>query len=161
MDYEIAIEDATETRYVAVRLECSPAEFEAQVEQALTQIWALMDDALIAPAGPPICLVPQIQNLDDEVPPPSPWKLLAGFPIEDEVAAEEPVVLGTLPGGRVLTTVHEGELKTLSTAYLALQVHMQTHGLTPNGPPWEVYLTDPVWEPDPQRWRTIVRWAVQ
>jgi effector-binding domain-containing protein len=161
MDYHIDIEEGIETPYVGVSLECSPQDFEAQVEQALTQVWALMDEADINPAGPPICLVPQISTIDDEVPPPSPWRLIAGFPVEDEVAGEDPVVVGTLPGGKILTTVHEGELKSLSTAYLALQVYMQSHDLSPNGPPWEVYLTDPVWEPDPEEWRTIVRWAVQ
>lgn len=161
MEYDIQLEEAQKQRYAAVRMECMPDEFEERVEQALTQMWTIMDEAGVAPAGPPICVVPQIREVDDEVPPPTPWQLITGFPIEDEVAAEDPVVVDDLPGGRILTTVHEGSLKSLSTAYLALQVYMQTHDLRPNGCPWEVYLTDPVWEPDPDQWRTIVRWAVE
>ena len=87
--------------------------------------------------------------------------MLVGFPVEEELAAEDPVRFGHLPGGKVLTTLHMGKLDSLSTAYLALQVHMMAEGLTPVGAPWEVYLTDPVWEPDPAQWRTIVNWAVK
>ena len=120
-----------------------------------------MGDSGIAPAGPPFCLVPQITTTEDEVPPPSPWKLIVGFPVEGELEAEEPILFGHLPGGKVLTTLHMGKLDTLSTAYLALQVQMMKDGLTPVGAPWEVYLSDPAWEPDPEQWRTVVNWAVE
>lgn len=161
MDYRIRTEELPAQPYVAFEITCDPREFERKIEQTLTEVWSLLESADVPPAGPAFCLVPQITGLDDEVPPPSPWRLICGFPVEDELEAEDPVKLGKLPGGRVLSTVHKGKLDTLSTAYLALQVHMQTEGLQPQGCPWEVYLTDPVWEPDPAQWRTIVRWAVR
>ena len=161
MDYEIEVVELPEQPYVALELECSQGEFPFEVEKTLTAIWGLLDSVGVPPAGPPICIVPQIGTTDDEVPPPQPWQLVVGFPVEDELEAEDPVRFGHLPGGRVLTTLHMGKLDTLSTAYLALQVHMMAEGLEPSGPPWEVYLTDPVWEPDPEQWRTVVNWAVK
>jgi effector-binding domain-containing protein len=161
MDYEIELIELPEQPYVALDLVCSPDEFPFEVEKILTEIWGLLDVVGIPPAGPPICLVPQISSTEDEVPPPTPWRLLVGFPVEEELAAEDPVRFGHLPGGKVLTTLHMGKLESLSTAYLALQVHMMAKGLTPVGSPWEIYLTDPVWEPDPAQWRTIVNWAVK
>jgi effector-binding domain-containing protein len=161
MDYRIEIEALPEQPYVALEFTCSPSEFERKVEQTLTEVWSLLDGAGVPPVGPPFCLVPQIESLEDEIPPASPWRLVCGFPVEDELEAEEPVRLGILPGGKVLTTMHKGRLDTLSTAYLALQVHIVAKGLVPRGSPWEVYLTDPVWEPDPDQWRTIVRWAIE
>ena len=161
MDYRIEIEEGIEQPYVGFEFECMPSEFEAMVEQTLTEVWSLLETVGVPPAGPPICVVPQIESSDDEIPPPSPWRLICGFPVEDELEAEDPVKLGTLPGGRVLTTEHRGKLDKLSTAYLALQIFMTEKGLEPNGPPWEIYLTDPVWEPDESQWRTIVRWPVR
>lgn len=161
MDYRIEIEELPEQPYVAFEVLCSPQEFEQKLEQTLTEVWSLLESADVPPAGPPFCLVPQITGLEDEIPPVSPWRLICGFPVDDELEAEEPVKLGTLPGGRVLTTMHKGKFDSLSTAYLALQVHLLAHGLEPVGSPWEIYLTDPVWEPDPERWRTIVRWAIR
>ncbi len=161
MEYQVEVEEGIEQPYVGFEFECMPDEFETRIEQTLTEVWSLLDTAGVIPAGPPICVVPQIQHLDDEIPPPTPWRLICGFPVEDEVEAEDPVKVGTLPGGRVATTVHQGKLDTLSTAYLALQVHMMQNGMEPNGPPWEIYLTDPVWEPDESQWRTVVRWAIR
>ncbi|RKZ13134.1 hypothetical protein DRQ53_00585 [bacterium] len=161
MDYKIEVVELLKQPYVALDLTCSPEEFPLEVEKSLTSIWGVLDATAVPPAGPPICIVPQITSTDDEVPPPTPWRLLVGFPVEDELIAEDPVCFGHLPGGKVLQTLHMGKLDTLSTAYLALQVYMMKEGLTPNGVPWEVYLTDPVWEPDPEQWRTEVNWAVK
>lgn len=161
MDYAVETIELPAQPYVALNLTCSPGEFPFEVEKCLTSIWGLLDAVGVPPAGPPICIVPQISTTEDEVPPPTPWELLVGFPVEDELEAEDPVRFGHLPGGKVLTTLHMGKLETLSTAYLALQVHMMKEGLTPAGSPWEVYLTDPVWEPDPEQWRTVVNWAVK
>ena len=159
-DYRIEMEEGIEQRYVGFELTCTPDEFPRRTEQILTEVWSLLDTAGVPPVGPPFCLVPQIRSVDDPLPPESPWRLVCGFPVEDEVEAEDPVKVGILPGGKILTTVHEGKLDSLSTAYLALQVHMMKEGLEPNGSPWEVYLTDPVWEPDESQWRTVVRWPV-
>jgi effector-binding domain-containing protein len=161
MDYEVEMVELPEQPYVALDLECTTDQFQFEVEKILTEIWGLLETVGVPPAGPPVCIVPQIQTTDDPVPPPLPWQLVVGFPVEGELEAEDPVRLGKLPGGRVLTTLHMGKLDSLSTAYLALQVHMMSHGLEPEGSPWEVYLTDPVWEPDPERWRTVVNWAVK
>lgn len=161
MDYEIQTERLLPQPYVGFEIVCSADEFETEVERTLTEVWSLLENTEVPPAGPPLCIVPQISSLDDEIPPPQPWRLICGFPVEDQLVAEEPVKYGVLPGGQVLTTVHQGKLDSLSTAYLALQVHFLTKGLEPNGPPWEIYLTDPVWEPDPEQWRTIVRWPVK
>ena len=161
MDYSVEVVELPEQPYVAMEVVCSPEEFAFEVEKTATAVWGLLGDSGIAPAGPPFCLVPQITTTEDEVPPPSPWKLIVGFPVEDELEAEEPILFGHLPGGKVLTTLHMGKLDTLSTAYLALQVQMMKDGLTPVGAPWEVYLSDPAWEPDPEQWRTVVNWAVE
>lgn len=130
MDYAVETIELPAQPYVALNLTCSPGEFPFEVEKCLTSIWGLLDAVGVPPAGPPICIVPQISTTEDEVPPPTPWELLVGFPVEDELEAEDPVRFGHLPGGKVLTTLHMGKLETLSTAYLALQVHMMKEGLT-------------------------------
>ena len=161
MDYRVETEEGIDQRYVGFELTCMPDEFPRRTEQTLTEVWSLLESAGVAAVGPPFCLVPQITSADDPLPPETPWRLICGFPVDDEVEAEDPVKVGTLPGGKHLTTEHRGRLDTLSTAYLALQVQMMKDGLEPNGPPWEVYLSDPVWEPDESQWRTIVRWPVR
>jgi effector-binding domain-containing protein len=161
MEYSIETIELPEQPYVAMEAVCDPDDFPFEVEKTLTAVWSLLDEAGIPAVGPPMCIVPQITGTEDEVPPPTPWTLIVGFPVEDELEAQDPILFGHLPGGKVLTTLHMGKLDTLSTAYLSLQVHMMKEGLTPVGAPWEVYLSDPAWEPDPEQWRTVVNWAVK
>jgi effector-binding domain-containing protein len=161
MDYKVEVVELPEQPWVGMEIVCSPGEFPFETEKTLTAVWSVLDAAGVPPAGPPICIVPQITTTEDEVPPPTPWRLIVGFPVEDELEAQDPILFGHLPGGKVLTTLHMGKLDSLSTAYLTLQVRMMQEGLTPNGAPWEVYLSDPVWEPDPEQWRTVVNWAMK
>ena len=62
--------------------------------------------------------------------------------------------VGTLPGGKAAFTVHEGPYETLGDAHAALDVWMNANDITPTGPPWEVYITDPAEVPDPANWIT-------
>jgi effector-binding domain-containing protein len=80
----------------------------------------------------------------------------AGFPIQREFPVTGRVKLTRLPGGPVATTVHVGPYERLSTTYGDLNAWVAAQGRTPAGPMWEVYLTDPEQEPDPERWRTEV-----
>ncbi|HYO20461.1 MAG TPA: hypothetical protein VES02_17550, partial [Dermatophilaceae bacterium] len=41
-------------------------------------------------------------------------------------------------------------------SYGALTAWMRDRGVEPNGDMWEVYLSDPVAEPDPSTWRTEI-----
>ncbi|MCR9159220.1 MAG: GyrI-like domain-containing protein [Nannocystaceae bacterium] len=84
----------------------------------------------------------------------------AGLPVAPGAAATEDILLGELPGGTALTTIHIGPYDTLPTAYGALQARMKDDALRPSGAPWEVYLTDPGEVPDPADWKTQVFWPI-
>lgn len=76
---------------------------------------------------------------------------------DDEV---DDVRLVTIPGGPVATTLHRGPYETLHEAYAALEAWVKEQGLSPAGPPWEVYITDPTQVEDPSEWETEVNWPV-
>jgi effector-binding domain-containing protein len=75
--------------------------------------------------------------------------------------AAEGVVEDTLPGGSVASTIHAGTYDTLTHAYAALEIWIDSQGLRPAGAPWEAYITDPAEHPDPRDWRTEVLWPVK
>jgi effector-binding domain-containing protein len=80
----------------------------------------------------------------------------AGFfvyePITEPLA--DGVVPSQLPTGTVVTTTHVGPYEKLADTYRAMAEWAATQGLMPSGPMWEVYLTDPMREPDASKWRT-------
>ena len=61
-----------------------------------------------------------------------------------------------MPAGRTVTGVHLGPYETLGNTYADMSAWAIAHGLLPTGEMWEVYLTDPKREPNPNGWRTGV-----
>lgn len=84
----------------------------------------------------------------------------AGFPVAGTVRPQGNVHPGELPAGLVAEAIHEGSYDTLHQTYAAVQRHCDAVGLTPGPVCWEQYLSDPEVEPDPARWRTLIRWPV-
>lgn len=80
----------------------------------------------------------------------------AGLPTASAVAPRGEVLASSLPGGPVAVMTHVGPYDEMEPAYQALADWVAARGGAPAGDPWEVYLTDPEQEPDPQRWRTEI-----
>jgi effector-binding domain-containing protein len=78
-----------------------------------------------------------------------------------QATGEAAVRADTLPGGPAAFTVHMGSYDTLADAYGAIQQWIESEGLTPAGPPWECYVTDPAEHPNPADWKTEVYWPLQ
>jgi effector-binding domain-containing protein len=87
-------------------------------------------------------------------------ELEAGFPTAAPCAPLGEVVPSQLPGGSVATGVHVGPYETMVETYNQLMSWMTTQGLVPAEGMWEIYLSDPVQEPDSSKWRTRIFWPV-
>jgi len=82
--------------------------------------------------------------------------LEAGMPVSKPIEGNDRVRPNSLPAGRVASTWHVGPYHELGRTYERLTGWLKQEGLTPNGPSWEIYWTDPGMQPDPKRWRTQV-----
>ncbi len=80
--------------------------------------------------------------------------LEAGAPVVAAIEVEEPVRCYQLPELHVASLMHEGPYEGLGDAHAALQGWVSQQGHTRNGPPMEIYWTDPGAEPDTSKWRT-------
>jgi len=81
----------------------------------------------------------------------------AGVPLASpapDPGADSGLMVGSLPAGNAAFVVHTGPYDTLGDAHIALDVWMNDNDVTPTGPPWEVYITDPAEVPDPAEWIT-------
>lgn len=87
----------------------------------------------------------------------------AGVPLAetaDAPPADSGLSTGHLPAGTVAVTVHKGPYEDLGDAHIALDRWMTENEVTPAGPPWEIYITDPAEVPDPADWLTEVIWPI-
>jgi DNA-binding transcriptional MerR regulator len=67
---------------------------------------------------------------------------------------------GSLPAVTALTLTARGPYERLGLAYRALQHWLEEHGVTPTGPPREIYVTDPE-ETSPEETVTVVAWPIR
>lgn len=161
MSYEVEILTLPPEKLATLRFECDAEDFSEMVEQGLTELWTYLELNGSGPAGNPASWRLDLSGTEDEIPPSSPWSIETGFPILEDVPARDAISVKDWPGARVATCVHEGDLAKVFDAYLLLQSWIEAEGHEPAGAPWEVYLTDPVTQPDMEKWRTQVRWPIR
>lgn len=87
-------------------------------------------------------------------PPADVVELEVGLVVDGEVEPDGDVIPSALPGGRAARLVHHGAYDGLGEAWAGLLAWVAEQGLTPAGPMWEVYVTEPTPETDPASLRT-------
>jgi effector-binding domain-containing protein len=87
-------------------------------------------------------------------PPSDTADLEAGFPVSAPVEPDGDVLPSALPGGRVARLVHHGSYDELGSSWARLMTWAEEQGLTHTGVFWEVYLTEPTPDGDPDAMRT-------
>lgn len=120
----------------------------------LSRVYSTVDRQIHA-AGAHVagCPFARYRALDSEF---REFEIEAGVPVVLGVAGHGEVELSALPGGPAAVTVHRGPYERMEPAYEAITDWMQEQGVTPEGPAWEVYHTDPNEQPDPATWETEV-----
>jgi effector-binding domain-containing protein len=121
-------------------------------DRALPAVTAALGAQGAHPVGPPFAW--------DFGMPTDTFEVEVGFPVAGPIAAAGGVAAGTLPEGPVVRAVHVGSYDTLPQTYDEMFAWMKTEGLEPADAMWEVYLSDPSRQPDPETWRTEVWWPV-
>ena len=71
------------------------------------------------------------------------FKIAAGFPVEKPVEGNGEILAEVIPGGKYLSTIHEGPYDAMEPAYAALNDFAKEKGLEPTGVVYEYYLNDP------------------
>jgi effector-binding domain-containing protein len=84
----------------------------------------------------------------------------AGITVSGEAECEG-VEYIELPACKVVTCMHVGPYEEIGEVYDDIQEYITENGMKINGAVWEVYLTDPSSEPDPEKYRTQVYFPVE
>jgi effector-binding domain-containing protein len=81
-------------------------------------------------------------------------ELEVGYPTDGEVRPDGDVTPASLPAGRVARVVHQGNFDGLDASWQQLRAWMDENGLRPRSMWWEVYVTEPSPDMDPDELRT-------
>lgn len=86
--------------------------------------------------------------------------LEVGFATATPIEADGDVEPSRLPGGRMARLVHRGAYDGLGESWGRLEAWIREQDLTPADALWEVYLTEPRPDMDPDELRTLLCWQV-
>lgn len=137
---------------LSIRVTTTPEKLGPLMGELFGEVWGHIEAQGGHPAGAPFSIYHSIR--EDEV------DLESGMPVPEAMAGAGRIEAGELPGGRAVVVSHYGPYETLPRTHMDLYNWLQEQELEIRGPFWEVYLTDPAEEPDPNKWRTDIVWPV-
>ena len=85
----------------------------------------------------------------------------AGIPIENKVEVTGEIDYKEFEATKAASTLYTGPYEKMEPAYIALQKYLKDNNIKEKGTAWEVYLTDPSEEPDPNNYKTIIYFPVE
>lgn len=148
--YQVETLTLTPQPVLTIRAQVAPAELEARMNELMPRLvgYAMMNG--VEMAGPPFARyfarTGALVDFEAGIPTRKPHD---GDPARG-------ITGGALPAGPAIATVHRGAYEGLPEAHAALARWARDQGREPAGPAWEVFLTNPLQEPDTARWRTKV-----
>lgn len=85
-----------------------------------------------------------------------------GMPISKEVVVfENKIKLNKIDEGTYVTATHYGAYDRLPETYFGINEWMRKNKVTVIGAPWEMYITDPAKETNPQKWETSINFPIE
>lgn len=133
---------------LSLRLRVSPRALSSALGEAFGAIYKHATGVGAVISGPPYC---RYHGMGE-----GEFDIEAGMPVLRMVGGVGDISPGALPGGLMATVWHLGPYEALGDTHEALAAWAGEQGYTFAGGPWEVYVTDPGEEPDPQRWKTRI-----
>jgi AraC family transcriptional regulator len=86
----------------------------------------------------------------------------AGIQIKDSIGiTDDRVRLSYIAIGNYVTATHYGVYERIPETYFSINEWMRKNEAQVIGPPWEVYVTDPAVEPNPEKWETQINFPIQ
>ncbi len=150
----IVVKEIEAVKAMTVKATVPTGKISAKLGEFYPMIMSCILDNEIEMTGPPFA---RYHSWD----PDGDTELEAGVPVDAEAECEGDVKFVEFPACKVVTVLHTGPYESLGPVYEAIQKYIDEKGLKINGAVWEVYLTDPNSEPDPNKYQTQVYFPVE
>ena len=151
---DIEVKEIEAAKALTIRATTSSGEISAKLGELYQALMDCINKYEIQMVGPPFA---KYYSWDPE----GDTDLEAGVPVEKGAECEGNIEFVELPSCKVVTSLHVGPYESIGPVYEAIQEYIDKKGLKINGAVWEVYLTDPATEPDPNNYKTQVYYPVE
>jgi effector-binding domain-containing protein len=85
-----------------------------------------------------------------------------GVPVKDvSRKGNKRIKLNKMERTNVVYATHYGPYERLPETYFGINEYIRKNKVVVTGVPWEIYVTDPTSEPNPENWETIIYFPIQ
>ncbi len=154
-DYEVVITDATPMEYYAVTDDVKISEMNSDFfATRYAEIGTYLGEDAQNMNGAPMAFYNTWDEEGDMA------NVSVALPVTSAKPGNERIAKGTIAEGKVLKVVYLGPYEGSGEAHYAIEEYMQNNNMTLTGSPYEIYVTDPGNEPDPNKWVTEIYYPV-
>lgn len=148
MEYEILKGEQKPAPVLSISLVPNDSEIGGAIAAALPRLLVHIAAHDTQPTGPPIVIYRKGADARTEIE--------IAVPVEAPLPEIGEIKMTVMPAGPVATTKHVGPYEAIGEAHLALRTWAESHGHQTTGPLWEIYLTDPMSEREPDEYVTDI-----
>ena len=153
MSYEIIHTEVPAQKVVAIKASASLSQIGDTIGSAFGELYQLIGQRGIAPAGPPTAVYGDMKRPDE-------IEVEICVPIAEETPPEGRVIIDELPASRVLRTLHRGPYDDLPEAYEELEQYAAAHHVPLATGMREQYLNGPP-AAAPEEYETLIQWPIE
>lgn len=151
--YKIEEKEVTSVVIATIRNKVTYQEIPKAIESAYCEIQEYLKKNKAEIAGYPMAITYAWDSLS--------WDFEAALPINTEIKGNDRINIKNSYSGKVIFLTYTGPYEGTFNAYTELHNYIKEKGLTESGGPWEVYVTDPMTEPDQSKWVTEIYFPVK
>jgi effector-binding domain-containing protein len=89
------------------------------------------------------------------------FDLEAGIPVNARIESSGDIICKEIPVQKTVMATYLGPYENIGIVYASIERYIKDKKLTITGPPWEVYITDPLMEPDTAKWQTDIYFPIK
>lgn len=153
MNYEIETREIPAQHLIALRIKATRETVGNEIGQTIPRLIVHATAYGVKPVGGPLTRYFTFGSGELE--------LETAVPVDQKLPEVGGIVNSELPGGLHATTVHTGPFEKIGAAYDAIIDWIHGNDYRVTGTPWEIYLTDPMEEMNPEHWKTGIFFPIE
>ncbi len=151
---KIELKDMEAMKALVIKADIPTSEVGPKMGEIYEYLFNYMMQNQVTPVGPPFALYLSFDPQGNTV-------FEAGLPIAEETTDSEEVEYREYPAAKVVSMLYTGPYEKMEPAYEQIIKYMRDNKLKAVGTSWEIYLTDPNEEPDPEKYQTIINFPIE
>lgn len=151
---KIDVKDMQAQKALVIKADIPTSEVGPKMGEIYEYLFNYMGQNQINPVGPPFAVYLSFDPEGNTV-------FEAGLPVAEETAGSGEVEYREYPATKTVSMLYTGPYEKMVPAYEKIMQYVSENNLKWKGMSWEIYLTDPSEEPDPEKYQTIISFPIE